>query len=410
MEFRNYDPEQHKEAIHRLWRGIGWLEKGDEEAVDLFIECGRALVAEVNGEAECLVASVPGTICYLNEELPLSAMTAVTTSRLVRKRGLAKRLTALTLANDAADGALVSGLGIFEQGYYDQLGFGSGGYENWVSFDPAQLKVANPTELPRRITPEDWEMVHGARLGRMRVHGSCNLLPSQVTRSGMMTAKNGFGFGYYDDSTGQLTHHFWCSTKELEFGPYQVWWTAYQNWGQFMELMGIFRSFGDQVHLVWMREPPGIQLQDLLKQPFQRRRISEKTKFETVVHATAYWQMRICDLAACLARTHLRGGPLRFNLALTDPVERYLDESAPWRGISGDYVVTLAPSSGAEMGTDETLPTLRASVGAFTRLWLGVRRATSLAVTDNLSGPSELLRELDEALSCLPDPKWDWDF
>jgi len=49
-------------------------------------------------------------------------------------------------------------------------------------------------------------------------------------------------------------------------------------------------------------------------------------------------------------------------------------------------------------------------VGAFTRLWLGVRSATSLAVTDDLSGPQELLRELDDVLLCFPDPKWDWDF
>jgi hypothetical protein len=65
--------------------------------------------------------------------------------------------------------------------------------------------------------------------------------------------------------------------------------------------------------------------------------------------------------------------------------------------------------SGLESGRDASLPTLRAGVGAFTRLWLGVRPATGLAVTDRLVGQRELLAGLDEALR-LPDPRPDWDF
>jgi hypothetical protein len=72
-------------------------------------------------------------------------------------------------------------------------------------------------------------------------------------------------------------------------------------------------------------------------------------------------------------------------------------------------VVTLGPSSGAEPGQDAALPTLSASVGAFTRLWMGVRPATSLAITDDLSGPRALLENLDWLLR-LPAPKPDWDF
>jgi len=69
----------------------------------------------------------------------------------------------------------------------------------------------------------------------------------------------------------------------------------------------------------------------------------------------------------------------------------------------------LGLSSVAEPGIDTTLPTLNASVGAFTRMWLGVRPATGLSWTDELSGPEELLEALDRLL-CLPDPKPDWDF
>ena len=55
------------------------------------------------------------------------------------------------------------------------------------------------------------------------------------------------------------------------------------------------------------------------------------------------------------------------------------------------------------------MPTLTASVGAFTRLWLGVRPATGLAVTDDLDGLPELLSALDEILR-LPVPNIGWEF
>ena len=45
---------------------------------------------------------------------------------------------------------------------------------------------------------------------------------------------------------------------------------AYQTGEQFLELMALLRSLGDQVRLVRMNEPPGIQLQDLMIQPFKQ--------------------------------------------------------------------------------------------------------------------------------------------
>ena len=112
--------------------------------------------------------------------------------------------------------------------------------------------------------------------------------------------------------------------------------------------------------------------------------------------------------------SHLALGVPRMLLRLpygkdTDPIEAFLDEKSPWGGVTGSYVVTLGPSSGAEPGTDSSLPTLTATIGAFTRLWLGVRPASGLTVTDRLSGPTELLEQLDWVLQ-LPDPKPDWDF
>ena len=409
MRFRRYDPERDREAAHRIWYETGWLKKGKEEIMDLFVECGRALVAELHEEPECLVMTAPGTMRYLDEELSMSCVTGVTTSRVARRRGLARQLAARAIAVDAAEGALVASLGMFEQGYYNRLGFGTGGYEHWVSFDPARLNVDVRPRVPRRITADDWALVHASRLARHRGHGACNLIPPEITRAEMRWADNGFGLGYCDGPNGELTHHIWCQTKNVEQGPYEIVWMSYQTADQFLELMALLKSLGDQVRLIKMREPQGIQLQDLIEQPFKQHQVSEGSKFASGIRAIAYWQMRICDLLGCLERTHLPMGPVRFNLRLTDPIERMLDDDAPWHGISGEYIVTLGPTSGAKRGRDDTLPTLTAPVGAFTRLWLGVRPATGLAITDELSGPMELLERLDRIL-CLPDPKPDWDF
>ncbi|GAB4454834.1 MAG: hypothetical protein Kow00120_24570 [Anaerolineae bacterium] len=409
MQVRPYSPEKDRAAAHRIWYEVGWLrDKSKAEAMDIFIEGGRALVADFDGEAECLAASMPGTMRYLDEDLPWSCVTAVTTSRVARKQGLAARLTAQLVAADAAEGALVAGLGIFEQGYYDRLGFGTGVYEHWLSFDPAQLAVDVTPRMPRRLTPDDWERVHAAFLARRRGHGSITVTPPEFTQGRILRIPgHTFGLGYEASPGGEITHHLWALAEGMN-GPYFILWMTYQTRAQFLELMALLRGLGDQVRVVRMREPEDVQLQDLIRQPLRFRQLTRHADFENANHASAYLQMRICDLPGCLERTHLRSGEARFNLKLSDPITRFLDEGAPWRGTGGDYVVTLGPCSGAEPGTDPALPTLTASVGAFTRLWLGVRLATGLAFTDALSGPDALLETLDQVL-CLPTPRTDWE-
>ena len=411
--FRDYDPEIDRAAVHRIWLETGWVEKDNrlqEEALDIFARSGRSMVAEIDGAAECFVRNCPATILYLEEELALAAVCAVTTSRRVRKQGIAGALTAAAIARDAAAGALVAGLGMFEQGYYDRLGFGTGGYEHWISFDPARLRVQAAPRVPQRITTDDWELVHASRLSRQRGHGACNLTLASDTRAGMMWTKNGFGLGYRDAKTGELTHHFWCEAKEGgEHGPYTVLWMAYREREQFLELLALLKSLGDQVHCIRMREPPGLQLQDLITQPFKHYELTEKAKYEARCSAWAYWQMRICDLAGCLEKTRLPSGGVKFNLRLTDPIAQFLAADAPWRGCAGEYVVTLGRSSGAEPGHSDGLPTVKATVNEFTRLWLGVRSASSLSYTAGLEAPGELLEALDEILR-LPEPHPDWDF
>src|ERR1041385_5899930 len=99
---RPFDPNKDRAASHRIWRECGWLEKEDKEAVmDRLVDCGRAVVGELNGDAECLVLTAPGFVRYLEEDLPFSGVTGLTTSLVARKQGLASRATAQIIAEDA---------------------------------------------------------------------------------------------------------------------------------------------------------------------------------------------------------------------------------------------------------------------------------------------------------------------
>ena len=186
-------------------------------------------------------------------------------------------------------------------------------------------------------------------------------------------------------------------------------WLAYQNYDQLFELLALIKSFGDQFHLISMVEPPILSLQELLHRPFYYRRLTKGSTFANKVEADAWWQMRIVSLEKCLEKTHLPGQDLRFNLELTDPIENFLDADSEWKGISGSYVVTLGPHSGAERGVDHALPTLKATVGAFTALWLGAQPASRLALNGGISAPLELLEGLEWSLR-LPKPWPEWDF
>ena len=225
----------------------------------------------------------------------------------------------------------------------------------------------------------------------------------------MIWSENGFGLGYRDEESGELTHHLWARTKAVEHGPYTVSWMAYRTKEQLFELLGLLKNLGDQVNSIELCEPPGVQMQDLLDHPFRSRRITERSKHENTIFAAAYWQARILDLPGCLEQTHLSAKEAHFNLILTDPIGRFLDDTSDWRGVAGEYVVALGEESSAKEGRDKTLPTLNASVNAFTRLWLGVRPASILSWSDDLSGPQGPLAKLDRTLF-LPAPQVDWDF
>ena len=125
--------------------------------------------------------------------------------------------------------------------------------------------------------------------------------------------------------------------------------------------------------------------------------------------ACAYWQMRILDLQSCVAKTHLPGPGIRFNLELTDPLSDILPGETSWQGVAGDYVIDFGEESSANPGQESGLPKMKASINAFSRFWFGVRPASHLAITDRLEADEKLLRNLDQVVR-LPKPHLGWDF
>lgn len=410
--FRPYDCERDRKALQRLWTEIGWIEvdnDGHATALDRFLGAARSLVAEVNGEAECLVACCDGSIQHLDDEISMGAVLAVTTSYIARKRGLASSLTAQSVARDAMAGLATSALGMFEQGFYSRLGFGTGPYELKAQIDPAQITLPPPQREPVRISSADSHAAHRVMMNRLAAHGSVRIHPAAVLQAEMDWTEAPLGLGFRDDS-GNLTHFIWGSCKG-EHGPYEINTMAYGTLDQLLELLGLIRSLGDQVLMAQLQEPAPVQLQDFLRQPFRNQNLSAGGKYAEMVRAEAYWQLRINDLETCLASTHLRGAdPLAFNLSLHDPIANQLPDDFPWRGISGDYTIELGSQSCARKGHSRGLAHMDASVGGFSRLWLGGASATAIAATGELKTSSQKLVSGLERTLCLPRPRVGWEF
>lgn len=406
-----YDHERDWQAVKRIHYEIAWL-KNEEDAKEFEPLAQRfgGVVCPIDGEAECAVFTAPGAVRHNETDVDMTAVTGVMTSRVARKLGAAKVLTAHALAKHADEGSEVASLGMFDQGFYNRLGFGNGSYERRIRFDPATLSVDSPFRRPKRIGREQWRDVYTAMQNRLRGHGSSVLDIPEIILYDMSpgNVERDIGLGYYDGPDNTLSHFFWGST-DGEYGPYDIYLYAYQTAAQLFELLALIKSLGDQVSLFEMQEPAEIQFQDLLKQPFRNRRMTRGSKFAGNHETYGYWQTRMLDVSKCLAKTRLDTESVAFNLELSDPIEEHLDGANAWRGCAGNYIVTLGEQSSAELGWSANLPILKASVGAFTRLWLGVREASSLALTDDLHADAELLRALDRAVR-LPQPYLGWDF
>ncbi|MEM9624041.1 MAG: GNAT family N-acetyltransferase [Pseudomonadota bacterium] len=404
---RDFDLAKDLDAVKRIWREVGWVEEDEEvQQLDYFFACGSTLLGTLDDVPECSVHIAPGDLYLGDTALPLCAVTAVTTSRIARGHAFAQRLTAAQLARGAGQGAAVAALGIFDQGFYDKLGFGTSAYDHSFILDPATLRIAERPRTPVRLTAADYADVHQAMSGRNKVNGSVVLHPPELMRAELGFEQKSFGLGYRQD--GRLTHFVWLAPKG-ERGPYRVVMLGYERTDQLLELLALLKSLADQVYSVQIMEPPEVQLQALLDRPFRNAQLSEKGEHAAEHKSFAWWQLRILDVATCVSA--LRGLPqsLTLQLEVTDPVSKWLPEDARWRGIEGQYVVQLGDTCTAEVGFDAQLPRLQCSVNTLTRLLWCVRPASSLAVTDDLRGAPELLQQLDAILRLSP-PVAGWEF
>lgn len=409
MEIQEYVHDRDFEALDQIWRDVGWItEDRETEGLKSIIQASDCVVMPIDGRAECAVTAAAGQLRHGSSDLTMAAITGVTTSRVARRMGGAQALTAEMLARQAQAGHSLAVLGMFDQGFYDRVGFGTGAYSSRFSFDPQSLRVPNRHRPPKRLTRDDWRQMHGAMLRRLRGHGGCVLTPPQSFEAEAAWTEDPIGLGYFDAPDGGLSHFIWGELADAH-GPCEIEYMAYENVPQLFELLALIASLGDQIDQVRIPEPPELQFQDLLVKPLRQRRVSEDSAEPAGQDTVAYWQARMLNVEQCLAQTRLATPDLWFNLRLHDPLAGQVRSIHGWQGVEGNYEVCLGEQSHAQPGQGAALPTLSASVGAFTRLWLGVRPASTLALTDQIEAPAELLSMLDRALH-LPTPCLGWDF
>lgn len=392
-------------AITRVFREVGWLEDDEASHLEPWLSDATALVGTVDGDVEAVATRHPGRLLVDTTDLPFAAVTAVAVAPVARRRGLAGALTSRTLVEAAEDGFPLALLGIFDQGFYDRFGFGTGSTTLVHHLDPAALTVDPPTRRPVRLTLDDADEVHTATQRRYRSHGGVVLDAPGFTSGEMGWAKPFVGLGLRDEA-GELTDLLWGEAKG-EHGPWKVFALTYREPSGLLELLGLLTTIGDQVHSVEVMEPAELSLEDVLDQPFRRRRATHRAEHAAHVDAFAHWQARVLDLPAVVAARPWPGPPVRFVLDVHDPLADRDDVT--WGGVQGEWTVELAEVSSAERGGTAALPVLRAGIGAFTRLLLGVAPATSLALVDRLDGPHDLLSRLDHALATpLPPNPGTW--
>ncbi len=416
MKVRKFDINQDFKQVVNLWHEIGWLKSNDPDdnpGIQYLLDSSDVWVYEENGKIEASSLGVPGEMNYLKDKLPFHGLSGVVVSPIVRKKGLASRLVSKSLIEGYNKGYAVSGLLMFEQGYYNHLGYGTGSYDHKFTFDPSFLNVKKKARTPERITKDDWQKVHKSLLNRKSNHGAVSLLPAYITRDKMSwSSDETYGLGYYNDA-GEISHMLWIR-KEGDYsgpfanGPLVVEFMTYQNYEQFLELLAILKNLGDQIYAVKMDEPANIQLQDYFDYP--RKQFNQSgSKYGYESKAFAGWQTRILNLEKCIRATNLNGGSVKFNLELYDPIEDYLDGD-DWKGLSGNYQLELGNGSSIINGKNSELPTLNATVNSFSRMWLGVLAPSALAIRDGISGPDQLIESLDSLLGYLPEPKMEWQF
>lgn len=405
IEIRDFDIEKDMLSVQRIWREIGWSDsERTDQAMTAFFETGTTSVGLVHDEVECSVQAQTGTMRLDHEDLPLCVIAAVTTSRVARGLSLAQQLTARELAMGQRRGEAVAVLGMFDQGFYNKLGFGTGAYINEFRVDPNLFDISLKPRAPRRLSADDSDAMLAALMARPPLHGNVVINQSSCFQA-ELRMEDGFGLGYYEGQ--RLTHFVWIKPQD-EHGPYKVRWMGYQDGQGLLELFALLKSLGDQVYSIHMMEPPHVQLQSMLKRPFRSQAVAEEGKYAAEQSASAWYQLRILDIPACINALSYRGPQIGFRLNVEDPVDGMLAGDGSWRSVGGSFDVTLGQHAAVNPAENETLPALTCSINTLSRLIWGVATASSLAISDGLQAPVSLLTALDGVFT--PNPKPGWNF
>lgn len=406
--YRKYNEEKDQKAAHRIWIECGWIEdeKKERANLDRFIGIGSAWVYAMSGVAEALTLSHPATYHHNGTPLSLAAIVAVTTSRVARNQGAASGTLARSLEEAGRSGIALAGLSCFEQGFYDRLGFGTGSYISTIQFDPSWLKPMGRPATPVRLSKSDWKAIHSGLIHRRKYHGAIDMESPEFMRVVLEEGKHVFGLGYKE--RGKLTHFFIAGTENVEEGPYGIRRIVYRNMDQLREVLALIKGLGDQVRVVRMHEPAGVQMQSLLRKPFQLQDLTHGSSNPSRVVTNAYSQMRILDVPTCI-RALATKDKLEFNLSIHDPLADHLPLGAKWNGAGGDYSVSLGPRTSCSPGHRAGLPSLSCTINDLTRFWEGAVRAEVLAGFASFQAPATLISDLDEVVQ-LPVPVRDWDY
>ncbi|NQV38647.1 MAG: hypothetical protein HQ509_11670 [Candidatus Marinimicrobia bacterium] len=63
LQIRTYNPKTDEPHVIRMLKEVGWVDgKENEKAAQIYLNGSQALIAEINGEAECFAGSMPATI------------------------------------------------------------------------------------------------------------------------------------------------------------------------------------------------------------------------------------------------------------------------------------------------------------------------------------------------------------
>lgn len=403
MHIRKLELESDLDSMVRIWQEVGWISREEKEAVKTLFQAGDGYAADLEDKLEATLLSLPADMKYGEDLLALQALSGLVVSPRARRQGLAGRLMTQVLEEAVRSGQALSALVMFEQGFYDGLGFGLGGYRNIFTFDPDLLDVEMEAGIPERLTAGDWGPIHRALEERCRAHCGLNITSADFIKAEMEWDKGeGYGLGFRDGE-GKISHFVWLWRRGDAHGPLMVKFLAWQTQDQLLELLSLISSLGDQIHAVQMSEPHSLRLRDFITYPHKQERITAESKYSYKSRVEAPWQLKILDLERCVNALSLEGIELEFNLELDDPLLEHVDSDSP-AVITGDYSLKLGVQSDLKQGEVQGLPTLSASIDAFTRLWLGAASPLELSASSMFSAPPGLLEELEQAFRRLPEP------